>query len=325
MSWELDAWERGWSESEKYICPSCVDDNFLKAIVENTVDSEEECSFCGAIGAATFDTFMEALMVGVDNSFEQVDNANMPWEGGYVFEDQVYGAYDIADNFSWVTGGDFADKVYEEIRDRLDPDKQYASRYWIELEPEKAYSSAWDDFCENIKHRTRFVFWATKIEDDRVGAGEVPVAGILDAIGSLLGRLGLIATMPAGTFLYRARGHQKIVDSQDWKAADLGTNSADNSTGSSRMSPAGIPLFYGSEDVGTALAEVGHADKSEFFTVGCFATTKPIKIVDLTKIPKVPSIFDPELGKWQGEIMFLNDLIVQLRQPVEPGRASLDY
>jgi hypothetical protein len=325
MSWQLDAWERGWSGSDKYICPACVDEEFLESLVQDGVDEGEECSFCGATGATMFDTFMEAFMIGVKNSFELADE-NMPYDGGPVFPELIRDAYDIADEFADVPGGQFADQVFEEIRDRLDPDKQYMPRYWIELEPEKAYSSAWNDFCENIKHRTRFVFWATSLEgDDYVGAGEFPVAKILDAISSLLERLGLIRTIEPGMFFYRARGHQQPDDSRNWRAADLGTNTAENSIGSSRMSPAGIPLFYGSGDVETALAEVGHADLREFFTVGRFATTIPIKVVDLTEIPGVPSIFDPKMGQWQGQIIFLHHLVSQLRQPVDPGRASLDY
>ena len=98
-----------------------------------------------------------------------------------------------------------------------------------------------------------------------------------------------------------------------------------NSTGSSRMSPAGIPLFYGADDSDTALAEVARADSSEFFTVGRFATTAPLTVVDLTEVPAVPSIFDPELGRLQGELTFLNALVKELREPVDTARSSLDY
>ncbi len=326
MGYEDVGWERGWHGSDEYICPACIDDNYLKSVVADALSDEERCSFCDTVGAATFDTFMEAFMVGVNNSYEQADDAGMPWEGGYVFEEAIYTSYDIADAFGWVTGGEHGDQVFEEIRDRLDPDKVYASRWWIELEPEKAYASAWEEFREQIKHRTRFVFWAAQgIDDPRVGAGEVPVAKVLDAIGSLLEMLDLIMPLPAGTPVYRARGHADALDSAEWSAADLGTNIDKNSISSSRMSPAGIPLFYCADDVGTALAEVGHADDREYFTVGRFVTTAPIEIINLVDVPEIPSIFDPTLGKWQGQIAFLNDLVAELSRPVETTRANLDY
>lgn len=91
------------------------------------------------------------------------------------------------------------------------------------------------------------------------------------------------------------------------------------------MSPAGIPLFYGANDTDTALAEVARADDREFFTVGKFVTTEPVTVIDLTHVPSVPSIFDPVLGGAQGKLRFLNDLVDELRQPIDTARSNLDY
>lgn len=316
-------WEQGWNSSDRLICPGCVGDDCLKAIVARAAADGQKCSFCGTTPAAEFDAFMEAFMVGVNNLFEQADNAGMPWEGGYVFT--TYNWYELPDEFGWVTAGDHADKVLEEISDRL-AEKSYASRWWLQSEPGEAYSTAWKDFKEQIMHRTRFVFWATKVDTDQYkGAGDMTVAGILQDIGALLVTFDLITTLPRGTLIRRARGHTQPTDSQDWRAANLGTNLPNHSTNSTRMSPAGIPLFYGADDTDTALAEVAPADPREFFTVGQFATTAPMTVIDLTYVPAVPSIFDPELGRWQGQLSFLNDLVEELRQPVAPVRSNLDY
>jgi RES domain len=91
------------------------------------------------------------------------------------------------------------------------------------------------------------------------------------------------------------------------------------------MSPPGIPLFYGADDVDTALAEVGHADPREFVTVGKFVATRPVTVIDLTHVPPEPSIFDPKLGGAQGELRFLNDLVEELRQSIDSTRSDLDY
>ena len=91
------------------------------------------------------------------------------------------------------------------------------------------------------------------------------------------------------------------------------------------MSPAGIPLFYSADDVETALAEVARADDREFFTVGKFVTTEPITVIDLTHAPSVPSVFDPELGSYQGQLQFLNELVEELRKPIDTARSNLDY
>lgn len=313
----LDEWERGWSSSEELICPACIGDDYLRDIVADVVVDDQACSFCGADPAAEFDAFMEAFMVGVNNIFEPVDD-NFPWK---------HDAWDLPDEFGWVFTGDHADEVLREVRDRLE-DKSYASRLWIEVDAHTAFSTAWKDFREQILHRTRFVFWAKKGNDESEefgSAGEVPVASVLEEIGRLLVKFELITTLPTGTSTYRARGHTRRQDSRNWRAQDLGTNLPDRSWGSTRMSPAGIPLFYGADDIATALTEAGTADLREFFTVGQFVTTAPIKVVNLISIPPVPSIFDPELGAWQGQIRFLHDLVEDLRQPVDEKRGNLDY
>lgn len=319
----IEEWERGWTWSDKFICPSCIGDDYLRDVVAGEVADDEECSFCAAAPAAEFNVFLEAFMVGVRHAFEQADNAGMPWDGGYVFE--TYEHHELPEEFAWVAAPDHEVEVLDEIRDCL-VEKTYASRWWAETEPDEAFSVAWTAFREQIMHRTRFVFWARKeTEDHYLGGGDVSVAKVLEAIGSLLVSFDLVTTLPAGTVTYRARGHARQEDSQAWGAAQLGTNLPKNATSSSRMSPAGIPLFYGADDVETALAEVAHADNREFFTVGKFVTTEPITVINLTDLPPVPSIFDPVLGGVQGQLRFLNELVNELRQPVDTGRSNLDY
>jgi hypothetical protein len=318
-----EEWERGWHSSDKFICVHCIGDDCLRDVVARAVTEDEECSFCGCVPAAEFDVFMEAFMVGVDNRFEQADDAGMPWEGGYVFE--TFEHYELPDSFDWVAAGEHDVAVVDEISDRL-AEKTYASRWWLATEPDEAFSTAWKDFCEQILHRTRFVFWARKdmVEHYR-GAGDVSVAKVLEAIGRLLVSFDLITILPAETVTYRARGHARQEDSRGWGAAQVGTNLPKNATSSSRMSPAGIPLFYGAGDVETALAEVARADDREFFSVGEFVTTEPVTVIDLTNVPPVPSIFDPVLGGAQGMLRFLNELVDELRQPIDTARSNLDY
>lgn len=320
----LGQWERGWHGSDKSICTRCVGDDYLRDLVARKVVDEQACSFCGAAPAAAFDVFMEAFMVGVSNTFNQADNAGMPWEGGYVFE--TWQHHELPEAFDWVAAEGHEVEVLDEIRECL-VEKTYAA-YTLpgEMESDEVFSTAWTKFREQILHRTRFVFWARKDTTERDhGTREVPVAKVLEEIGELLVAFNVIALLPAGTVTYRARGHARREDSQGWGAPQLGTNLPDNATGSTRMSPAGIPLFYGAEDVETALAEVGHADDREFFSVGKFVTTQPVQVIDLTRVPGVPSIFDPKLGASQGGLQFLNDLVDELGRPIKTYRGNLDY
>jgi HEPN/RES N-terminal domain 1/RES domain len=251
----IEAWERGWHGSDKFICPGCIGDEYLRDVVADATADDQVCSFCDATPAADFDVFMRALMVGIDNRFEQADDAGMPWDHGYVFT--VYQHWEVGEEFGWVAAPEHDAEVVEAICECLE-EKTYASRWWNRLEPDKSYSSSWTDFREQILHRTRFVFWACKDDNDQYR--EVPVAEILQHIGNLLVMFDCLTTLSAGTRTFRARGHAKREDSHGWGAADLGTNSPERATSQSRMSPAGIPLFYGADDIDTALAEVGRAD-----------------------------------------------------------------
>lgn len=319
----IEQYERGWRNSDKYVCSKCIEDAYLKQVVADSSETGNLCTFCGAEPSADFDTFLESFMVGVDNQFEQADNAGMPWdEGEYVFT--TYNTWEIVDEFSWVAAESHQGEVLEEIVNSLE-DKVYASRWWLELEPDRAYSSTWQEFCAQIKHKTRFVFWATAGDDAHIGAGEIPMARVIEHIGKLLQEFELVTTLPAGTITYRARGHNAREESVCWAARDLGTNVPERSMKSNRMSPAGISLFYGASDAETALTESARADSSDFFTIAQFKTTMETTVVDLTDIPEVPSIFHPTLGRRQGELKFLNALVAQLREPVAAADSVLDY
>src|SRR5262249_3317911 len=97
-------WEHGWHGSDNFICMHCIGDDYLRDVVPRAVTEDQECSFCGGGPAAEFDVFMEAFMVGVNNRFEQADNAGMPWEGGYVFE--TFDHDELPDRFDWVAAGE---------------------------------------------------------------------------------------------------------------------------------------------------------------------------------------------------------------------------
>ena len=310
-----------WQTSDGFICPGCVEDPYLKAIVEAAATDDEPCSFCGTTPAADFDVFMESLAVGISNEFEPSEDV-LPWD--HEIRDSVspHTHRDIADEFIYTVSAAHADEILESIRGGL-VEETYLSRTWSRLPRDVAFAESWQEFRDQILHKTRFVFWAQP--DDDTWRHEVPVAIVLEELGHLLVEFGCITTLPAGTRTYRARAHQGRDDSRLWGATDLGTNTPERSVSSTRMSPPGIPLFYGAEDINTALAEVSRADAREFFTVGQFCTTVPISVLDLARIPEVPSIFDPDLGQWQGEIAFLHDMVKELCRPVDDRTSSIDY
>ena len=92
-----------------------------------------------------------------------------------------------------------------------------------------------------------------------------------------------------------------------------------------RMSPAGIPMFYGAVDADTAITEVTCASDDTHVTWYQFELTSALRVVDLTRLPPEPSMFDPELGSMRRQIRFLNMFVQQLSDRVEPDHEQIDY
>ncbi|MDF3141428.1 MULTISPECIES: RES family NAD+ phosphorylase [unclassified Streptomyces] len=145
-------------------------------------------------------------------------------------------------------------------------------------------------------YRTRHVFWLAPSDKDEayLDGGEIPAAAILDTPGGLIPQAGLVHEIPAGHRLWRARAHE--TPQQHWSAHLLGTASPVQARHPDRMSPAGIPLFYGADSPATAIQEVArHAsDDTTLVTYAAFETTRPCTVVDFTRPELVPTIFDTD-------------------------------
>jgi RES domain-containing protein len=97
---------------------------------------------------------------------------------------------------------------------------------------------------------------------------------------------------------------------------------------SNRMSPAGIPMFYGAEDEATAIAETYTPSPGTpaVVTVGKFRTARPAWVVDLTALPPFPSLFDQERRHLRGPLRFLRAFVKDLSKPIKKdGREHIGY
>ncbi|MBY8873990.1 RES domain-containing protein [Micromonospora sp. PLK6-60] len=306
----------------KLICEGCAGtDPHLQDAVARATSPNYACSYCGFHPAAPIDVLIRAFMVGVHHTFDRADDVGMPLDEELV---TLFRGDELPYHLDGLGSDPYGWNVSDDVGRRV-PEGVYILKSWKSREPTEEYALTWSRFRQQIMHRTRFVFWAVQRKAGSGGVDQMSVAAALDAIGRSLRELGAIRTLPPGTSMYRVRGHDATDESKSWAARDLGTNRPELSVNASRMSPAGIPLFYAAEDVETALAEVARTDPREYFTSGRFATTKAIDIVDLSAIPSVPSPFDPELGGARHEIEFLHELIGELRQPVDHQRGHLDY
>ena len=94
---------------------------------------------------------------------------------------------------------------------------------------------------------------------------------MLAAIGDTVHELGLIRRLAYGMSVFRVRAHHASEHPED--AASLGATAASLIRSSERMSPAGVPPFYGALDEDTAIIEARHANPhSEALTLARFGS-----------------------------------------------------
>ncbi|MEU9397616.1 RES domain-containing protein [Streptomyces sp. NPDC048324] len=219
------------------------------------------------------------------------------------------------------------DAVMEAVRDAIG-DQMWTKISWQLLRYNEQLTSSWQSFCEQIQHKTRYVFWLRrdKADQEEERWGEIPAGRILDQIGQHILDMDLVQEVPAGTKLLRAREvrDNEATAAGGWGAADLGTVPREFARTSNRMSPAGIPMFYGAFDQDTAVQEVARSEKRRL-AVGTFELSRSCRVVDFTRLPSVPSMFDPDHGHQRRTLLFLHEFVAQMAEPVRDGYDQIDY
>lgn len=101
-------------------------------------------------------------------------------------------------------------------------------------------------------------------------------------------------------------------------AAELGTAPREFANYPNRMSPAGIPMFYGAFDEPTAVIETYDPSRTgdREIALARFATLRPLRVLDLTALPEMPSQFDPSNRGKRLPLKFLRSFGREIARPV---------
>lgn len=316
--------EQGWSSSDKQVCAACVEDYALADAIQEQASESVPCSFCLRPPAAEFDVLTEAFVAGLHREYGYANDEGVSFEDGEYQGAFVLDTWDLVyDEGGWVlTGPGVLDAMQAVIHDEAWVAKDFAA-----LRRDDALLSSWREFSEQVMYRTRYVFWLApnpNAEIERMG-GEIPAAEILAELGNVVARRNLIRPMPAGEIVWRA---QRKEPDQDWNAGRLGTAKPHQALLANRMSPAGIPLFYGSADPETAISEVARRHPTDEIIVGAFETSQSCLVLDLAGLEEPPSLFDPANDRdtrRRHELMFLRQFVQDLSRPVTDGAEQIDY
>ena len=319
---------------EKYsytrICTECVEEPDLRDYIASA-DGEPGCSFCNEDDAPTcaFLEFMDHVRACIKGEYDSAANW-LPWEskeGGWQ-AGRVWDTWDlIADELEIGFPREGGSELIGAMADLLGHDD------WCEIDPFgegplENLRLKWQEFCELIKHHTRF-FVARRAsppsDDLQFHRHPRTAAEVLSAIGERIWRMELFRTLPADSTIYRARYCER--DEFLSTPQDLGPPPRERAVVANRMSPPGIVMFYGALDSETALLET--ATSPGHFTVGEFRVLRGLRLLDLTAVPEVPGFFAslPDSQPWgRQDAQFFSELVEDLTQPVaRDDRIHVDY
>ena len=294
-----------------WVCPDCVSDEVLRRLLSD--ESEEEpCSYCGRARGAPFETLLGILSDAIQ--WEYTDPANeLPYEsreGGYQGTVRD-GAEIIAELDYWTDN----DKLLNDAADAFGG-SAWCERDYFSLNKYDSLRLGWKTFVDQVKHHTRYLFLQELGDNKRPQDEEIAPGRMLDALGDLFREFELWTLLPANTEVIRARVHDRtaVLTTVD----DLGPPPEDKATMPNRMSPAGIPMFYGAFDARTAIAETfdDSRENGKVVTLATFVANRELLMLDLTELPPTPSIFDADSRHRRYPIRFLKDFERDLTRPI---------
>lgn len=313
------------NSDEGSVCSRCIGEAALAAWIKARA-IHRECSFCGRRGrrpiAIPVGDLLCYMSERIGLEYEDANNS-VGWdssEGGFLLP--TMDGYDLLEE----VGVEPENQELQIALARSLDDCCWVRRDPYSLPPEEVWRFSWEQFAELVKHRNRYLFFHPGEPDD---LELMPPSTMLDKIGGLIAHCGLLRRFEPGMSLFRVRRHR--ADNCPQKTAEeLGPPPAKRAIYSNRMSPAGVPMFYAALDDQTALAETlsRSGDSEDKATIAVFETTSHLVLLDLRKLPRVPSVFDPsdEASFSRPGLIFLHGFVRDLTKPVEKsGTEHVEY
>jgi HEPN/RES N-terminal domain 1/RES domain len=311
--------------SDDYVCGNCFADDGIKGLIESTAESDV-CTFCGATSetpiAAPIEIVTEHIASCIGQYYDDPANT-LPYEtaeGGY--QGVTYTTDELLDEVGLDFPRDNDGRLREAVCAAFDND------LWSDADPFALSRSeqlrfSWEEFCRVIKHERRYFFAQEKRSKD---SELYSPAEILKLIFAYAEEAGAFVVLPRSTRLYRARFQPK--GKHFTTAGSLGPPPLENAVQTNRMSPPGVVMTYASEDKVTALAET--ANEPGEYAVGEFKTERDALILDLTRLPSVPSIFEelPDSLEYdpRPRLGFLHSISREISRPIaHDDRIHIEY
>lgn len=307
----------------RFVCSECFFDDGIRNFINNRA-APGYCWYCDCRATITSVVSLDDLVCHIESCLSEeysraVDILGWSSEmGGYIGETRdsyelLFDTLRLSDNCKR------SERLLQDLADLL-PEDLWCDRSAYGLDDDEIASFDWQAFREVVMYHRRFFFADFSIS--RHGEKSDSPSETLRRLFDYAQHYSLMTELPVGTPLFRARWQRDV--GQINTPRDLGPPPRKKATQSNRMSPPGIVMFYASDHQETALREI--AESPGEFIVGRFEATRPIIVLDLTKIPPIPSLFQeiPEhLGFRPRQVLrFLNHIGEAISQPIQRDRRT---
>ncbi len=303
------------------LCANHIEDEFIKNFILRN-GTASKCTYCHKKrNVVELSTVLELIVTGIECLFEDANDSRfLNKEGRHGFDgntmefDEIYSELGLV-----INDNKLSDDIFEHLNN--------CKIIYCERDEFGGYldylSGLWNYFKEIVKHKARFVFHYENTFSNFFY--ENPYQ-ILLSVQETISEFNMFRTISKEDRLYRCVQHisQYEVDNDGKRIA---SNPIYNCKSNNRMSPAGISMFYCSPYMETSISEVVDLKNSDcpFYTYAYFTAKSNLKLVDLTKLPALPSIFDKIKNNQIETLSFLKEFIIDLSKPIGSGDVIIDY
>jgi HEPN/RES N-terminal domain 1/RES domain len=314
------------SGSDEFVCGGCFDDADIAEFVESDAVSQE-CNFCGEKSdmpiAAPLDHVVQFMSNAINREYERAVDA-LGWsseDGGYL--GYHFDSYELLEDEIGLALPRDDGRLLKVLAKCLG-DQPWCQRDPYGMTQDELLISSWNHFSRFIKHQRRYFF--LQEHSNALDRSHLTASQMLLFVSRSAEDYGLVKTLPAGTLIYRAR--QMRSGDRFASPYDFGPPPFEHAVKSNRMSPAGIVMFYGSQDTETAIAEID--DNPQLgICVAIFRAMRDSLILDLTALPRRLRFFEEQSDSSEVNryaLNFLHEFVKDMAAKVEPGeREHIDY
>lgn len=316
---------------DRRVCQACFEDRHIREAIERNCDTDH-CDYCGANGeavaAAPLASVVEFILGQLELEYAAADQTlpRDPETKERMFPEDEFDTRTMLELYVDLgLPNDDDGTLIADISEAL-PEQDWCLINPLGVRDDEAIGSSWNAFKHIVMHERRFFFH--RYQDEALeygltwGEARYDPSDLLDAIGHFARDHGLLTRLPKGTSWYRVQSMQ--AKDTNFDARRMGPPPLEHANLPNRMSPVGIPMFYGAAETETALAEVA-ADVGRF-ACGRFETLRDIVVLDVRQPTEIPSLFDPNLAKDRAIAKFMQSFIEEFSKPIDrEQRPHIDY